>query len=216
MHSHNEDRPLPLGLDRESLEIKQGQYLPHWTCQKAVYHVTMRLVDSLPKPVLDEWLRERQTIPDNAQLLDRELSENERARLQYLFSERVDTYLDQAVGDCWLEKREIADLVAGAIRFFDGDRYCLHAWGVMPSHLHLVVEPLTGNGLKKITAGLMSYTATMANRALGRSGAFWQPEPYDHIIRTEREYLFQLDYVYDNPAKAGLGGWRWRWKADAH
>jgi menaquinone-specific isochorismate synthase len=39
---------------------------------------------------------------------------------------------------------------------------------------------------------------------VGRSGAFWQPESYDHIVRDRNQLLAYREYIAGNPAKASL------------
>ena len=60
---------------------------------------------------------------------------------------------------------------------------------------------------------LKRYTARQANKILGREGAFWQDESYDRMIRDGEEYARIIDYVLENPVKAGLvSKWEeWRW-----
>ena len=159
------------------LKIRQGAYLPHWTREGATYSVTFRLADSLPRPVLEQWVFEREDISRTAQQLGRPLTPQEDRRLQELFSERVESYLDAGEGKCWMRDDAIAAIVAGALLHFDGRRYLLHAWCVMPNHVHVVVQPLAGYELPGITHTWKSFTAKEANRKLGRRGKFWQPEP---------------------------------------
>ncbi len=56
-------------------------------------------------------------------------------------------------------------------------------------------------------------SAKLANAALGRSGAFWQHESYDHFARDEAELERIIKYVIYNPVKAGLvDDWtKWKW-----
>jgi REP element-mobilizing transposase RayT len=51
---------------------------------------------------------------------------------------------------------------------------------------------------------LKGFTALAANRRLGRTGAFWQPESYDHVVRDSGELERIVAYVVRNPVKAGL------------
>jgi REP element-mobilizing transposase RayT len=44
----------------------------------------------------------------------------------------------------------------------------------------------------------------MANRELGRQGPFWQDESHDRVVRNENELNRVIQYVLDNPVKAGL------------
>jgi putative DNA methylase len=53
---------------------------------------------------------------------------------------RIEEYLDAGHGACWLRRPEIAALVEGALRYFDGQRYRLLAWCVMPNHVHTLIR----------------------------------------------------------------------------
>ncbi len=102
-------------------------------------------------------------------------------------------------------------MVASAIRHFDGQRYRLYAWCVMPNHVHAVLEPLGAWKLAQILHSWKSFTAHEANRLLKRSGEFWQREYYDRMLRDGREFLRAVEYVGNNPLKAGLRDWPWAW-----
>ena len=96
-------------------------------------------------------------------------------------------------------------LVAGAVTFFDGERYDLHAWVVMPNHVHAVFWPRPGHTLSSIEHSWKSFTANEANKLLSRAGEhFWQKESYDHWIRDDEEHARLCAYVADNPVKAKL------------
>ena len=77
---------------------------------------------------------------------------------------------------------------------------------------------LTGNAMTPYTtfhsALLIQYHNQCANEILGLTGAFWQRDAYNHIIRSRKEYHFQIQYTWENPEKAGLQNWQWRWKID--
>ena len=205
----------PHGQDAHAtLHIRKGAYLPHWTREGATYAVTFRLGDSLPRPVLEVWLAERQQIVSTARQMGRPLSNHEEQRLRELHSERVEAYLDAGHGACWLRQPEIAQMVADALRFFDGKRYHLHAWCVMPNHVHTIVEPFTGHELPALLHSWKSFTSKAANRLLGRTGNFWQEEYYDHLIRDEADYGHAMHYLLGNPAAAGLRDWPWVWSQE--
>ena len=51
---------------------------------------------------------------------------------------------------------------------------------------------------------IKSYTAHEANKILGRSGQFWQPESFDRYIRNQKHFLSVIRYIENNPVKAGL------------
>ena len=70
-----------------------------------------------------------------------------------------------------------------------------------------------GTYIAKIMHSLKRYTAAKANKILGRKGAFWQHESYDHVIRSQEEFDKIINYIQQNPVKAGLvKNWReWKW-----
>ncbi len=201
--------------DYSRIQKRKGSYLPHWNVEGAIYHVSFRLIDSLPRAVLDDLKAERAKI---LEVIDRSadpLTKTEKERVLYLFSEKVDIHLDRGHGRCWLRAPEIADLVSNALKFFDGDRYRLYAWCVMPNHVHAVVKPEGNHKLPEILQSWKGYTAREINRLLGRTGKFWQQEYFDRIVRNEMDLVRHCDYVFENPDKAGLANWTWCWKTSA-
>jgi len=202
------------------IKKRHGAYLPHWTRDAAWYSVTFRLWDSLPQQVIDSWLFERKNIVKTAEQMKRPLSKHEEERLAHLYSEKVERYLDAGFGSCYMKDGRIAREVSNALLHFEGQRYNLAAWCVMPNHVHAVVQPFAGvtntGGtpvpqceLPGILHSWKSFTAKEANRLLGRSGDFWQAEYYDHLIRDETDFAHAVRYVLNNPTKAGLKNWKW-------
>ncbi len=116
----------------------------------------------------------------------------------------VDRFLDKAdSGPRYLNMPEIAGLMVACIR--DGEqrfhRYQLHAFVVMPNHVHMLVTPSVV--ATKWLGPLKGFTAFQANRILGRVGAFWQRESYDHVVRSGGSERVRR-YIENNPVKAGL------------
>ncbi|MBS3734558.1 MAG: valine--tRNA ligase [Phycisphaerae bacterium] len=196
-------------VDRNAIQKRQGANLPHWTAASGIYAVTFRLADALPRHVLDSWKQERQDIMARAERQERKLTYQERRELDNLYSARVDTALAKGHGQCHLADERIAQIVADALKHFDGERYQLHAWAIMPNHVHVIVEPLDDHGLSDICQSWKSYTSKRANDILGRSGTFWQAEYYDHLVRDQEDYHQCLQYVLGNPSAAGLENWPW-------
>jgi REP element-mobilizing transposase RayT len=203
-------QPVPAASDEQSLHIREGAYLPHWTKGGAVYAVAFRLIDSLPQEVLAAWRSEREAIVANAKGQGRPLTAHEATRLDELYSERVETYLDANHGSCWLRDVRIARTMSDALMHFDRKRYNLLAWCVMPNHVHAVVQPLPGFELASILHSWKRHVASEANKLLGRTGAFWQPEYYDHLTRDEDDLVHAVEYAYHNPGHAGWENWPWR------
>jgi REP element-mobilizing transposase RayT len=126
---------------------------------------------------------------------------------------RIEEYFDRGAGACSLRDPRIGEIMANALRYWDGKRYRLVAWCVMPNHVHVVCRFLPGQELAAVLKSWKSYTARRANGILGRSGAFWQREYYDRLIRNEDEFDRAVQYVVSNPERAGLKNWRWVWCA---
>jgi REP element-mobilizing transposase RayT len=116
----------------------------------------------------------------------------------------LERYLDQGYGACYLARLGIAQIVEEALLHFDGDRYRLLAWVVMPNHVHVVVEMFEAHPVAEIVHSWKSFTAHTANRVLGRRGPFWQIEYFDRTIRDESHLLAAIEYTHNNPVSAGL------------
>ena len=117
---------------------------------------------------------------------------------------RIEKYEDQGHGACYLRDERIARLVQDALLHFDGKRYRLLAWCIMPNHVHVMMQLLPGHQLSDILHSWKSFTAHKANKLLDRSGDFWMPEYFDRFIRDERHLLATFQYIHENPVKAGL------------
>ena len=141
--------------------------------------------------------------------LGEELSAEERRRLFELYSEKIEAYLDAGRGECWLQEPRIGELVAGALRFFHGQRYDLGPWVVMPNYVRVIIRPLRTHLLDEIVKSWKGFTAREANKLLKKTGdSFWAREYYDHLVRDDQERARLTDYVHDNPRKARLcAGW---------
>ena len=156
--------------------------LPPLKAEGGIYFVTLRLADSLPQSVLNELKQ----IPPEAR------------------SKAIETYLDAGHGECILSNPIIAQLLVHTLKTFDGERYVLHDWVVMPNHVHLVIEPQGAHRLSDILHSLKAYTTTETNRSLGRQGVFWQHENYDRLLRDQNEFERCMQYVQQNPVRANL------------
>ena len=58
--------------------------------------------------------------------------------------------------------------------------------------------------LYKIMKRIKGASAYFCNKALGKTGTFWQKDSFDHFVRTEKEWHNIVKYILDNPVKAGL------------
>ncbi len=164
-------------------------YLPHFDGGEIPQFITFRLADSVPQELLQRWRRELA-----AESVDWEAA----------FRRRVELFLDQGYGQCYLRDPRVARMAQDALLYFDAARYHLRAWVVMPNHLHLLLTPLPGHKLSKIMQSRKTYTAREANKILGRAGQFWQEDYFDRYIRDERHYFTTINYIENNPVKARL------------
>jgi REP element-mobilizing transposase RayT len=180
-NTENHQPDLPKG----GIWIRDRWYVPHVERPDSIYFVTFRLADSLPA-------RYAVTNAPNEALC------------------RIQSTLDKGLGNRWLGRQDVATVVQEALYFWHGERYVLGPWAVMPNHVHLLIRPYESEELASIMHGLKSYTANKGNEVLGRTGAFWQREYYDRLVRSYKELDRIARYIVDNPERAGLEPWPWR------
>ena len=190
------------------------RHLPHWIPEDAAVFVTWRLAGSFSG---DEWDKVASCVAgdrsrEHAALTD---DTNRSSVLPRLLEQ--DERLDRAhCGPAWLQDSRVACMFVEALRYGERARrfYELLAWVVMPNHVHVIFQPHTE--LAAIMRWLKGRTGRVANTILGRTGtAFWQNESFDHWIRSVEELEYLIEYVADNPAKAGLveANEQWRWSS---
>ncbi|HRD17581.1 MAG TPA: hypothetical protein PLB60_00890 [Candidatus Marinimicrobia bacterium] len=208
------------------------RHLPHYHPKDSIFFITFRLSGSIPAKVLADFQLATQQYERliRAKILSK--SEMEKAMRDhrllrcFAFDDLLHSSLNSPV---WLKNPEIAELVSEAICYRHKKIYHLFSYCIMPNHVHMVfnvgrIANSTGRFDKspyndkltyiaKIMHSLKRYTAAKANKILGRKGAFWQHESYDHVIRSQEEFDKIINYIQQNPVKAGLvKNWReWKW-----
>lgn len=183
------------------------RYLPHWELEQGTFFLTWRLYDSIPAAAREQLRLE--SLEMRQRLLESDLDPVEKELILRRFEERYDQWLDRGYGACWLEVPEVADLIEENLRFHDRKLYRIVAWVVMPNHVHAILRFLGNATLGRVMHSLKSYTSKEANRILGRTGTFWQADYFDRIVRSDEDLVRRVEYVAQNPAKAGLEGWRY-------
>jgi REP element-mobilizing transposase RayT len=157
-------------------------YLPHFDAANVIQHVVFGLADAFPD--------ERHAPADSA----------ERQAWR-------ETALDRGAGACLL-RGKAALITEEALLHFDGERYALLAWCVMPNHVHALVAAMRGWPLGQIVHSWKSFTANGINRIYERTGRLWRREYYDHYMRDAAKA-----YIERNPVAARLvvepSDWRW-------
>jgi REP element-mobilizing transposase RayT len=103
-----------------------------------------------------------------------------------------------------------------------GTRFELHAAVVMPdtsTSCYRQVSIKEGNsfGLSQILNSIKGASAHAVNKALNRRRHLWQPESFDHVLRSSDSIRATAEYICSNPARAGLVGdedeYAWLWRA---
>ncbi|OFX27155.1 MAG: hypothetical protein A2033_04085 [Bacteroidetes bacterium GWA2_31_9] len=171
--------------------------LPHINKANAVYFITTRLANTLPKSILDAYIKEKDFI----------LKKNPEADINSIFEKHIQNYLDRIDNSInWLINSQVAEIVENAIKFHDNTSYSLIAYCIMPNHIHYIIDTdnFTYQPLYKIQKSINNFSSREANKILERTGQFWHHESYDHIIKTQNELADTISYVINNPVKAGL------------
>ncbi len=170
-------------------------YLPHFDSPDLIQSITFRLADSLPQEKLESWRKDSRCKPERQ------------------LSNAVENYLDRSYGNCVLNEPRVAQIVENNLLYFDGSKYKMLAWCIMPNHVHTLLEVVDNWGLSEIVHSWKSFTAKQANALVNSRGRFWQEDYFDRYIRDERHFNRALYYIENNPVKAGLcansADWRW-------
>jgi putative transposase len=169
--------------------LKSRGELPHLYKDGGTYFVTFRLFDAVVPS----------TLRVNAHTaIDGEDPFEDPVRLLAEYDPPIQ------MGSCLLAQPSVAQIVHNAIPHFDGDRYELLAWCVMPNHVHTVFAPLRGHEPNEILHSWKSYTSHAINKLLKRSGMLWERESFDHLVRSARSLELFVRYTEENPVAAGL------------
>ena len=163
-------------------------YLPHFDAEGFTQFITFRLADSMPQEVLNKW---------RVELAQNHITDAD-------FRRRIEYYLDQNYGSSFLREERIASILQETLLKWDGERYKLTAWVIMPNHGHILLAPEPGFEIADIMHSIKSYTAHEANKILDRKGQFWAKEYFDRYIRDYRHFASTIKYIEDNPVKARL------------
>ncbi len=118
-----------------------------------------------------------------------------------------DSARDIALASCWHDHRRLYELYVAV---------------VMPDHVHVILTPLIDErrrqifSLIEIMRGIKGAAGREINQRMGRDGAVWQEESFDHVLRSSEGLDAKVEYVLQNPVRSGLvGDWReyrWAWQ----
>lgn len=204
------------------------QGIPSHIEGKQYQMINFRLYDSVPKKVIEDWkaalsllgsqtssLRENLSRRENSSdgenlsgILSRceklagDLSacEKEERRLLSL----IDKYEDAGYGSCVLKNDNVAKIVHDAIFFYNNKKYNVISWCIMPNHVHVLIELIENVSLSNILHSWRSFSSNEINKILNRTGRLWMPEYFDRFIRDNEHFNNVVNYIHNNPVKAGL------------
>lgn len=197
--------------DAEILESSRN--LPHRDQTGALTFVTMRLADSMPMEVVRRWHNEiaswltehgfeSRTVDDV--LCDPTIAPRLKQDLQRFKCRRWHGHLDDCHGKCPLRDPKLASEVSESMLHFNATRYDLERFVIMPNHAHVLIQMRPGFELRRQFSSIMRFSGRRINKLTGRAGAFWQSEPFDHIVRSLEQFQYLQRYIFDNPTKANL------------
>lgn len=193
--------------------------LPHIYPEGATFFITFRLSDSLPQDVVKAIKGEleievRKIKSSSKSPIDK--AANIKLLKQDLFG-KFEVQLDaDSYGNCWMEDKQVANIIFQKIKEYDGLYYNLIACCIMPNHVHMMVDTSinsdSSNAGNKIPVSkwmqlIKGGSAYEINQYLNRKGQLWARESYDHYVRYNKdgEYERIVHYIKNNPIKAGLG-----------
>jgi REP element-mobilizing transposase RayT len=78
----------------------------------------------------------------------------------------------------------------------------LHAYCLMPDHVHLLIELPAGVSLEKVVHHFKTVSGFALKRATGEPA--WQTSYYDHILRREEALEDVAAYIWGNPVAQGI------------
>lgn len=187
---------------------------PHWMQCGCMTFVTWRMHDSLPQDIVTKIQAEVQQLVEDAK--SKSESADDVAADETFFGNTVETrlgwqkfhlydqYADAGYGSAVLRIPGIRKIVCDSLLKFDGDRYFLSDFVVMPNHLHFLVAFRCAEDLLRQSKAWKRYTGRHINNELRLRGDFWMPGQFDHLVRSERQFEYLRDYIADNPRKANL------------
>lgn len=197
--------------DKDRLESRRN--LPHVDMPNTLTFVTFRLADSMPQQVVQQWHDEiERWLQKNGlseQSVDQVLSSPEieqplKTELRRFRNRVWHGYLDDCRGSCLLRDEGVRRHVASSILHFDEQRYDVERFVIMPNHVHVLIQMRSDFLLRKQFREIQRYSARKINSQLDRTGNLWQSEPFDHVVRSEAQFVYLQQYIVDNPTKACL------------
>lgn len=142
-----------------------------------------------------------------------------RRKLPHLQPDHKIFFITFSTSKRWILPDLARDIVTETCLRGDGHRFELHALVVMPDHVHLALTPKWDErgdfSIPEITQEIKSVSAHRINKETGHVGRVWQEESFDRALRREEGLVAKIQYMLNNPVRAGLvsssAEYRWIW-----
>ena len=122
----------------------------------------------------------------------------------------------------WTLPERVRSIVLDCCLHDNAEKFDLRVAVVMPDHVHLIFTPLVDHeameicSLANIMDAIKGASAHKINQALGRKGRVWQPESFDHVLRSSESLDVKIQYLLENPVRRGLvkewADYPWLWR----
>ncbi len=99
---------------------------------------------------------------------------------------------------------DLGKVAIETLKFYrDRGDYTLHAYVVMPDHMHLLLTPLKGT-ISDAMRNVKSWIAKEVRERTGVGGSIWQESFHDTVMRGEEHFAEVVQYIHRNPVVAGF------------
>jgi putative transposase len=83
---------------------------------------------------------------------------------------------------------------------------------IMPTHIHLLITPAKGTSLSRIMQWIKTHSAKRWNGIHGSRDHLWGERFFARAVKDPQDYFFIMNYIDQNPVKAGLALYPAGWK----
>jgi putative transposase len=106
--------------------------------------------------------------------------------------------------DCFFSKADYATYLRWLDRAARAYGVVLHAYVLMPDHVHLLVTPTLEAGVSRMMQYLGRHYVQHINKTYGRSGTLWERRYHASVVEAEAYLLTLYRSIELNPVRAGI------------
>jgi REP element-mobilizing transposase RayT len=178
--------------------------LPHWEVERGIYFITIRCANSLPHAVQERISEIQKSLVQ----VESEHTDFQQLQRQYFLT--LEKYLDTGQGFTPFSNDGCCQLILESFEALKAQGWDIRNYALMPNHVHFVVWSESAADMSRTWSKWKGRLGFQCNQVLGRKGAFWQSDWFDHVCRNEAETKRVITYVQNNPKKAGLAS-NYKW-----